>query len=261
MRQIAILGGGKSWVRAPFADPAWEMWSHASCCEGMAKLRVDRWFDPHRPDVRARVKPWSSRYQSWLTNPEQEGRTAPVYILGGLEPSDPDAPRVEDDEIPLSVVIPRAEIQAWLEARGAVQQEYTTSTGVWMVKQALYEGADTIGIWGIDYEEHGEYLVQRPCMEAWIGFARALGVKVYVTSTSPLGRDPHVYGADGDRADLVHTHQPFRAAKGAQRVSVLQALGHEPMREIPAEIQALIDEELARGIDTAAEWARAAGLR
>jgi len=98
-------------------------------------------------------------------------------------------------------------------------------------------------------------------MEFWIGFARALGVKVYVTPTSPLGRDPHVYGQDGDRPDLVHTHQPFRVTK-AQRVTVLQALGHEPMHEIPAAIQAMIDEEKSRfGIDTEALWREAAGTR
>lgn len=247
-------------MRAPFGDPAWKVWSHASCFEGMESRGVDAWFDPHTPEVRARVKPWGARYQAWLRDPG-EGRTAPVYVLEDTKPATPPAPRMERAEIFDHRVIPAAEIQAWLEARGAVRQEYTTSTGTWMFKQALYEGATTIGIWGIDYEEHAEYLVQRPCMEYWIGFARALGVKVYVTATSPLARDPHVYGRHGDRSDMVHTNQPFRRAK-VQRVTLSQAMGHEPMHEIPADIQKLIDEEKSRfGIDTAAEWAKAALLR
>jgi hypothetical protein len=242
----------------------------------MKNYRVDAYFDPHTPEVRARVKPWGARYQAWLTDPA-EGRTAPIYLLEDTSPTRVNAdqdplPRVERSEVFNHIVIPQAEIQKWLESHGAVQQEYTTSTGVWMFKQALYEGRNdlqnlTIGIWGIDYEEHAEYLVQRPCMEFWIGFARALGVKVYVTPTSPLGRDEHVYGRDGDRPDLVHTHQPFRASKvlgkkaKVQPITVLQAMGVEPIHEIPEEIQKLIDEEKARGIDTHALWAAAAITR
>ena len=259
MKQVAIVGGGKSWIRAPFDNPEWDIWAHASCFEGMSSHRIDRWFDVHRPSVRAGEKTWSPRYRAWLTCPEAEGRTAPVYVLDGFTP-EPDKPTIENHEIGNHCVVPWADMQAWLVARGAVDQEYVTSTGVWMFQQALFEGATTIGIWGLDYEEHGEYLVQRPCLEYWIGFARALGVKVYVSATSPVARDAHIYGFDGYRPDLVHTLRPFRAAK-AQRVTVLQALGQEPMHAIPKEIQALIDEELARGLDTAAEWARAAQLR
>jgi hypothetical protein len=259
MRQIAIVGGGKSWIRAPFTDPAWQIWAHASCFEGMATRGVDRWFDVHRPAVRAEPKTWSPRYREWLTT--GDGRTAPVYVLDGFTPA-PDVPTIENHEIANHVVIPWQDMQAWLMARGATEREYVTSTGAWMLKLALFEGVDTIGIWGIDYEEEGEYLVQRPCMEHWIGFARALGVKVYVTAGSNLGRDDHVYGFDGYRPDLVHTFKPYKAHRSAQRVTVLQAMGQEPMHEIPPEIQRLIEEEKSRfGIDTAAEWAKAAGFR
>jgi len=225
----------------------------------MARHRIDRWYDVHRPSVRAGEKTWSSRYRAWLTEPEAEGRTAPVYVLDGFTP-EPDVPTIENHEIVNHVVIPWAEMQAWLVSKGAVDVEYVTSTGAWMFKQALYEGATTIGIWGIDYEEHAEYLVQRPCLEYWIGFARALGVKVYVNATSPLCRDDHIYGFDGYRPDLVHRHVPFKKTP-AQRVTVLQAMGVEPMHAIPAEIQALIDEEIARGMDTTAAWAKAAQAR
>jgi hypothetical protein len=264
VRQIAIVGGGKSWIRAPFGDPSWEVWAHSSCFEGMEARGVDRWFDVHRPAVRAGVKSWSQRYRRWLTDPT-EGRTAPVYVLDGFTPAQkPDPifhiPTIENDEIFDHRVIPWRNLQQWLMARGATQQEYVTSTGAWMLKLALFEGADTIGVWGIDYEEEGEYLVQRPCMEHWIGFARGLGVNVYVTAGSNLGRDGHVYGFDGYRPDLVHTFKPYR--KNAQRITVLQALGKEPMHEIPREIQQLIEEEKSRfGIDTAAEWAKAARFR
>jgi hypothetical protein len=85
-------------------------------------------------------------------------------------------------------------------------------------------------------------------------------VPVYVTATSPLARDAHIYGFDGYRPDLVHTFKPFAAAK-AQRVTVQQAMGAEPFHDIPEEIQRLIDEEVARGMDTPAAWAAAAQFR
>jgi len=259
VKQVAIIGGGKSWTRAPFDDPAWEPWVHASCFEGMQGRRIARWYDVHRPEVRASGKTWSTRYRQWLTDPA-EGRTAPVYVLDGFTPATRGAPTIENAAIHAHEVIPWRAIHKWVVSRGATEQEYITSTGAWMLLHALYEGANIIGIWGIDYEEHGEYLVQRPCMEYWIGFARALGVLVYVTPTSPLGRDDHVYGFDGYRPDLVHTYRAFKKSP-AQRVTVSQAMGRELMHEIPAEIQTLIDEELARGLDTHAEWAKAAHLR
>jgi hypothetical protein len=253
-KSIAILGGGQSWARAPFVNPLWEIWSHASCFEGMT--RADRWFDVHTPEVRAGEKSWSKRYRGWLTDPA-EGRGQPVYVLDGFKPAAEGVATIENADIFNHVVYPRAEVEAWLQARGAVQREYTTSTAAWMFKLALFEGATTIGIWGINYDEHAEYLVQRPCMEHWIGFARALGVKVYVTPTSKLCRDEHVYGADGPHKDLVHTYQPFRVS--AQRITVLQAMKKAPMHSIPPAIQKLIDEERELvGMDAETMWNEAA---
>jgi hypothetical protein len=261
MRKVAIVGGGKSWIRTPFPDDSWETWVHSSCFEGIHTRRVDRWYEVHRPEVRAEAKKWSDRYASWLTNPDAEGRTAPVYVLDGFTPAKEGVPTIENHEIPNHHVIPWRAMQEHLAERGATEREYVTSTGAWMLRQAICERVDLVGIWGIDYEEEGEYLVQRPCMEHWIGFARALGIKVYVTPTSPLGRDDHIYGYDGYRPDLVHTHRPYKLGRRAQPISVLQAMGHEPMRSVPPEIQKLIDEEIARGIDTEAEWRKAAGMR
>jgi hypothetical protein len=219
---------------------------------------VHAWYDVHRPEVRAQEKKWSARYRRWLTDPA-EGRMAPVHVLDGFTPAAEGVATIENEDIPNHRVIPWREIRAWLCERGATEQEYITSTGAWMLLEALYDGATLIGIWGIDYEEEGEYRVQRPCMEHWVGFARALGVKVYVTPTSPLGRDAHVYGFDGFRPDLVHT---YRHHRGVQRITRLQAMGREPMHDIPPEIQKLIDEEKSRfGIDTEALWHAAAQQR
>ena len=177
-----------------------------------------------------------------------EGRTSPV-IVQDTEPYPPNAR-----------VLPRREIGEWLRERGATDAEYVTSTGAWMLLYALYSGATTIGLWGINYEEHSEYLVQRPCMEYWIGFARALGVPVYITPTSRLCRDAHVYGYDGHRADLLKAHRGMTTATRLTTAHV--TAGRLPAPSIPPDVQALIDEERELfGIDTVAEWAKAAQQR
>ena len=259
-KKVAIVGGGTSWVRAPWDNPEWEIWAHSSCFEGLPK--GDRWFEVHRPDVRAGEKTWSPRYADWLQGlpcpaTETHGertRTSPVYVLDGFPELKAEVPKIFNESIPNHVVIPRAEIEKYLQSKGAVEQEYVTSTAAWMLKLALYERRPEIGIWGISYDEHAEYLVQRPCMEHWIGFARALGTLVYVSPSASLCRDPHIYGFDGNHKNLVHTNRPFRTAK-AIPLTVGHALGKELIHNIPVEIQALIDREKTLfGIDTEQLW-------
>ena len=267
MRQVALIGGGRSWVRAPYNDPAWEVWAHASVYKGIP--RADRWFEVHTPALRAQDKSWSADYKGWLTVGEDpdKPRTSPVYVLDNFATTKPEIPVITNDEITNKVVIPLREIEAWLHEQGGYDDSaeyltgepseresvYTTSTTAHMFKQALFEGVERIGIWGINYDEHAEYLVQRPCLEYWIGFARAKGRKVYVTPTSPLGRDKHIYGLHGPHKHLVHTGQPFKIQPIP--LTVGQLTGRVAIGKMPPEIQALIDEEKERwGVDTTGKW-------
>ena len=232
------MGGGLSWQRAPWDHPDWEVWAHASIHRGVAPHEADLWFEVHRPEVRAEAKSWDHDYSAWLLR--GEGRTSPVMVQG-TEPYPVNAQ-----------TLPRAEIEAWVRQHGGTEIEYVTSTGAWMLLYALYAGATTIGLWGMNYEEHSEYLVQRPCLEYWIGFARALGVEVYITPTSRLCRDAHVYGFDGHRADLQRAQ--YRTAVRLTTAHV--AAGLFPAPPMPPDVQALIDEERELfGVDTRALWA------
>jgi hypothetical protein len=197
------------------------------------------WFDLHTPSVRNEPKSWDAQYASWLM--AGVGRSAPVMVQD-LDPRPTQ-----------SQPFPRETIRAWLHARGASETDYITSSGAWMFVYALSLGATTIGLWGMNYEDRAEYVVQRPCMEYWIGFARALGVSVYITPTSRLCRDRHVYGFDGHRADLQQT-----GLSTAVRLTTAQVMtGRLPTQMIPPDVQALIDEEReVFGIDTHAEWAK-----
>ena len=238
-RSIALVGGALSWQRAPWDNPQWDIWAHASIHQGVAPREADLWFEVHRPDVRAEPKSWDDTYSAWLLR--GVGRTAPVMVQSA-------------DPMPVNAqVLPRHEIAAWARQHGGTDAEYVTSTGAWMLLYALYSGATEIGLWGMNYEEHGEYVVQRPCLEYWIGFARALGVSVYITPTSRLCRDAHVYGYDGHRADLQQAH-----GTAARLTTADVQAGRFPAPPIPPDVQALIDEERELfGIDTRALWAQA----
>lgn len=272
MTNIAIVGGGLSWIRAPWDNPKWEVWAHASIHVGVKPREAALWFDVHAPTVRAEPKVWSDDYSAWLMR--EEGRTAPVMV----QETSPQPPN--------SSILPRAAIHTWLQKHGGTKKEYVTSTGVWMLLYALYREASkahpctckighpfgavcptseqfifrnlTLGLWGINYEEDTEYVVQRPCMEYWLGFARALGVKIFITPTSRLCRDRHVYGFDGHRADLLKGHAG-KMTYGVTRISTAQITNGILHPAITPAIQAMIDEEREIfGMDTEQLWKEAA---
>ncbi len=76
---------------------------------------------------------------------------------------------------------------------------YLTSSPAYMMSQAISDGATHIGIYGIDLsiDDH-EYFWQRPCMEAWIGFAKGRGIEVTIPEVSHIGKSSYVEGRDWD---------------------------------------------------------------
>ena len=79
-----------------------------------------------------------------------------------------------------------------------IQKEYDTnyfsSSIAYMIAYALYTGAKTINVYGVDMEHDTEYRYQRPCLAYWIGFAKAKGVSV--TLSTVLDKVPYKYGYD-----------------------------------------------------------------
>lgn len=57
--------------------------------------------------------------------------------------------------------------------------DYFTSTVAYMVAHAIDEGVDAIDFWGCyHWEGMAEYTQQKPCLEAWCGYAIARGIAV-----------------------------------------------------------------------------------
>lgn len=172
MKVAIVCGSPSSEFLAPFDDPEWEIWVLGNRANRFLdrKLRITRIFEVHNDlsehgDV--------TKYTEWLYNlglPMVVGETFPIKAA---------------DVVPFDYA-------ASEKLYGSL---YLTSSPAYMMSQAISEGATHIGVYGVDLavDDH-EYFWQRPCMEAWIGFAKGLGIEVTVPAVSSVGRSEYVEG-------------------------------------------------------------------
>jgi hypothetical protein len=168
-RKVALVGTGPTFKYAPWDDPSWEIWGHASAWNVMR--RCDRWFDVHDESRWRERKSWHPDYQGWLAR-----LSVPIYMQRRVR------------AIPASVRYPRERVLAEFP-------RYFTNQFAWMTALALMEGVTHLGAFGIHYDTASEYAAQRPCAEFWAGYAAGRGVQVVVPAESPLIHEPPVlYG-------------------------------------------------------------------
>ena len=166
--KVAILGTASGWVDAPFTDPAWEVW----VCNraGLKMTPFHRLFEIHK-------------------NLDYESRAAKEKYLAALKDIEP--PKQVVSIVPLdspaNVVIDRA---ALFEKYGSIW--FASSFG-YMIAQALEEGAEEIGFWGVEMEGREEYVVQFSGVRHFIEIARERGVKVHLPDRCSLRREPVPY--------------------------------------------------------------------
>jgi hypothetical protein len=120
--------------------------------------------------------------------------------------------------------------------------DYLTSTLAYMIGLAVLDEYDEIHIYGADMAvSNEEYFHQRPCMEAWIGFARGKGINVVIHPSSPLGKSTYLYGI-GDKKNLAlapFTHAELSKFEQLHKDSVarLEAQKEEKLKEHRREIE------------------------
>ena len=164
---MAIVGGARSRVRAPYGDGTWEIWAFSSL--RLETPRITRWFEMHALEdlqsqlVAATPKRYSfEEYMRFL-----RGLECPVY----MQRAHPDIPR--SVEYPLQLAL----------------QEFGrcfTSTASYLLALAILERFDTIGVWGVHLTEKTVYARQRPGVENLLAAARERGVEVYLPPGCPL---------------------------------------------------------------------------
>jgi hypothetical protein len=162
-RKIALIGAGPTINLAPWFDPSWEIWCHATCAT--LASRADRYFDQH---------PWewilsknAPGYLSWLKRTRE-----PIYM----------ADRRKDD-VPSSVRYP-------LERLRAEFPYPFGSHAAYMVALALTEGVTHLGFFGIHYAIDSEWKDQRPNAEFWAGLAAGRGINLVIPAESPFCHEP-----------------------------------------------------------------------
>jgi hypothetical protein len=167
LRKIALIGSANTVHLAPWYDPTWEIWAHATVypyCK-----RVDRFFDLH---------PWK-----WISEKPVPGYLAwlktlhtPIYMQRKFR------------DVPASVRFPKERVMA-------EHPRYFTSHAAWMIALALTEGVTHLGFYGIHYALDEEHKKQRTGCEFWMGVAHGRGVQIVNPEGSPLIREPKwLYG-------------------------------------------------------------------
>lgn len=190
-------------IYAPWDDPSWEIWAHAS--SALRCKRVDRYFDPHpRFCFEEEQKNGFKNYYDWLTKCQ-----VPIYM------------QERNEDIPASVRIPSERILAEF-------RRYVKSTGAWMVATAMLEGVETLGLYGMHYDHLIERKDQRENFLYWLGLFEGRGGKLVIPPGSPLLADGVLYGYD-------LTEAGYAERKASQKAQMSKPETFNPSRfvEIP----------------------------
>lgn len=135
--------------------------------------RWDRWFEVHS---RQRYDHIAGDHLKKL-----QEMTCPVYMAEAY------------DDIPAAVQFPLVDV-----LQGRFRPLFTSSVA-YMLALAVYEGFEEIRLCGIDMALDSEYAYQRAACEYWIGVAEALGRRVVIPASSPIGKAP-LYGVEAPAA-------------------------------------------------------------
>lgn len=202
MKVAIVCGSPSSEFMAPYEDKDVEIWVLGNRLERHIDKRVTRVFEIH-DNLTEHNDPL--KYAQWLTS-----FNLPL-VVGDKFPID----KLPDGSVTFSY-------KASEELYGSL---YLTSSPAYMISHALLLGATEIQLYGVDLSigDH-EYFWQRPCVEAWIGFAKGRGVKFFIPEVSHVGKSVYIEGRhwNNDTEVGVFTQEGFEAMaaehKGAMDV-------------------------------------------
>jgi len=201
--KVCIVGGAPSSKDlAPIDDPEWKIWILGSRSSLYGK--VDKIFEMHD-----NVK---DRYEADIN------KNGSPLVVGKGSPLDGE-------------VFPYYEEAA--KVFGDKCCPYLTSSLSYMMVYAIFAGAEQIMIVGVDMSiDESEYFRQRPCMEAWIGYARGKGIKVTLPDVCPMIRTKYLYGSNESKP-------VDRAPFSLKQFSLMAKKHYDRIEEIRAEISHL----------------------
>ena len=172
MKVAIVCGAPSSEMLAPFDNKDWEIWVLGNRVKRHLDKRVTRIFEIHdnlseHGDIQA--------YADSL-----------VYL--GI-------PMVVGENFPSGGS--HVKKYPYDEVEKLYGSLYLTSSPAYMLAYAILRGATDIAIYGVDLSisDH-EYFWQRPCVEAWIGFAKGRGINVTIPEVSHVGKSKYIEGRD-----------------------------------------------------------------
>ena len=213
MKVAIVCGSPSSEMLAPFDDPEWEIWVLGNRIDRFRGKRVTKIFEIHNT---------LSEHKEPVKYAEFLAKIGLPLVVGEMFPVNGDHIKVFD--YPASEAL-----------YGSL---YLTSSPAYMISQAICEGVTHLGIYGVDLAiTNHEYYWQRPCVEAWIGFAKGRGIEVVIPDVSPVGKAPYVEGRDwdGTRNNYKSGKFPFTQTE-FERLAEIQ---NKKTQEIDAQIEAL----------------------
>lgn len=152
---------------APFDDPDWTIWacSAHNAPPHQELPRVDEFFEVHVP---ATDKTRSTEYLAWV---KALTHKMPVWMR-------------DREGYPDSKEYPE---KALKDRFGPF---FFTSTISYMLAQAISEGPEAIGIWGVLQASENEWTYQRPGVQYFLQKAHDAGIRVVIPPESRLFRLP-----------------------------------------------------------------------
>lgn len=214
MKKVALIcGSPSSEMLAPFDDKDYEIWILGNRVDRFKGKRVTRIFEIHdnltqHGDV--------NKYAQYLVN------IGLPMVVGEGFPIKADGVRVFD----------------YIRSKALYGSLYLTSSPAYMMSHAISEGFSTIAIYGVDLAiTNHEYFWQRPCMEAWVGFAKGRGIKIEMPDVCPVGHSSYVEGRDWDG---VKNHYGAKKTLFCQsEFEKLAAIQNRKTQELDEQIKAL----------------------
>lgn len=84
------------------------------------------------------------------------------------------------------------------------QTRFFASAIAYMMALAIYQGYERIYFFGIDHLTTDAYVIEKGCVEFWMGWARGMGVEVVVPIESATGKtlDNRMYGYWGGEIEV-----------------------------------------------------------
>lgn len=175
--RVAILGTGSGWHHViGETDQYDEIWGLNSAYRIYDRLRspleITRWFELHGDNSMTRAR---RPLDHWNRLAQM---TIPIYTLYEL-------PGVQT-----AVAFPLAEVVAI--------RDYFSCTFCYQIGLAIALGATSITLYGAPLIGTREALVERPCVEWWLGYAHGIGIQTRVVHDEPygLGRQAFRYAMD-----------------------------------------------------------------